>query len=474
MLKKFRQTIGTHAGAFAAGLAFLGAYGFFQFAYPYHLMRREQMTLFLYDWKYIRQTYHGDGWLVRFVCDFLDQFFGLPVVGPLVVALLLLGIGYVTYRICRKALGQWPSLAIAAVLFLWSFFRETENLYSTRYTLVTLGYLSLLLAAFSFRKVWMKALAALLFLAFGVWSLGSPYNSYYGKLWGTPILAYDKVIGLDTEINREHWDKVIKRSGKDLYMTEATYCYNLANAMKGQLGQNLFNYAQNSVYGLLIWIITDHSVFSNCLAGEAWFHLGEMTAAEQSAIIALQASPKHTGARYIKRLAQVNLESGEYGAAQKYLNLLSKTLFYGKWARSMMPGHQDASTAAELEAEHAKLAEKDFVYSDNGAFRSVMLGLLEANPDNDMAREYLLCYDLMLYRLDRFAEIYEQKPIPSHIYQEAILVWLSQRDEITPENLVRFGVPQSALDRMERFFMRPERFRNTYWFYYLKAMNEEQ
>ena len=76
--------------------------------------------------------------------------------------------------------------------------------------------------------------------------------------------------------------------------------------------------------------------------------------------------------------------------------------------------------------------------------------------------------------LDRFAEIYEQKPIPSHIYQEAILVWLSQRDEITPENLVRFGVPQSALDRMERFFMRPERFRNTYWFYYLKAMNEEQ
>ncbi|MBR5432763.1 MAG: hypothetical protein IK119_10360, partial [Bacteroidales bacterium] len=275
MFKKIIKAFREHSGAVASGLAFLGAYGFFQLAYPYHLMRREQMTLFLYDWDYIRQTYTGSGWLVRFVCDFLDQFFLLPVVGPLVVALLLFGIGFVTYKICRKFFGHWPSLAVAAVLFTWSFFRETENLYSTRYTLVVLGYLSLLLAALSFRKVWMKPVAALLFLAFGVWSLGSPVNDYYGKLWGTPVLAYDKVIGLDTEINREHWDKVIKRSRKDLYMTEATFCYNLANAMKGQLGQNLFNYAQNSVYGLLIWIITDHSVFSNCLAGEAWFHLGE-------------------------------------------------------------------------------------------------------------------------------------------------------------------------------------------------------
>ena len=473
MLKRITAAITKHARLLIPGLAFLFAYLFFQFAYPYHLMRREEMTLFLFDWDYIGQTYHGPGWLARFCCDFLDQFFCLPVVGPVVIALLLLAIGTVTYHICRKFLGKGPSLAIAAVLFIWSFFRETENYFSTRYTLVVLGYLALILAALSFRKVWAKAAAAVVLLAFGVWSLGAPVQKYYGKIWGTPILDYDKVIGLDTEIYRENWDKVIKRSENDLYMTEATFCYNLANAMKGTLGQNLFNYTQNSVYGLLIWITPDLNVFSNTLAGEAWYQLGEMTGAEQSAIIALQASPKHTGVRYVKRLAEVNLKSGEAGAAQKYLNILSKTLFYRKWAMQMMPGRQSEATKAALADAHSKLAEKDFVYSDNGAFRKVMTGLLEANPDNDLAREYLMCYDLMIYDLDHFAEIYAQKPIHSHVYQEAILIWLSQREEMKPEVFARYEIPAAAVNTMDRFFMNPDRFPNTYWYYYLKAMNRQ-
>ena len=98
-------------GPLAAGFAFLGTFVFFQSAYPYHLVRREQMSLFAYDWEYICQTYRGDGWLARFLGDFLEQFFHLPVVGPLVVALLLTGIGTVVYRICRKFLGSGPRWA---------------------------------------------------------------------------------------------------------------------------------------------------------------------------------------------------------------------------------------------------------------------------------------------------------------------------------------------------------------------------
>lgn len=41
--------------------AFLLAYCFFQFFYPYHLIRREQLTLFLYDIDYILDTYSGPG-----------------------------------------------------------------------------------------------------------------------------------------------------------------------------------------------------------------------------------------------------------------------------------------------------------------------------------------------------------------------------------------------------------------------------
>ena len=167
-------------------LAFLGAFGFFLFAYPYHLMRREQMNLFVYDWDYIRQTYRGAGWLVRFVSDFLEQFFHLSVAGPLVVALLLTGIGVVTYRICRHFLKDWPSLAVAALVFAWSFLRETGNLYMTRYTVVVLGYLSLVLLARRVRKAWLRPVAAVVLLALGFWTLESPVHKNYGKPWSVP------------------------------------------------------------------------------------------------------------------------------------------------------------------------------------------------------------------------------------------------------------------------------------------------
>ena len=451
-----------HIAPIAAALAFAAAFGFFQAAYPYHLMRREQMTLFVFDGDYILQTYRGAGWLARFLCDFLDQFFHLPLVGPLVVALALTAIGVVTYKICRHFMGLWPSLGVATLLYAWSFFRETENLFSTRYTLVVLGYLGLLLLAFQFKKNWAKPLAAVVFLAIGCWLLGTPAQKYYGKWWGTPALAYDRMIGLDTEVARENWDKVLKLSEKDLYMTEASFCYNLANAMKGHLGANLFKHSQNGVNSLFIRISTDKSPFSNGLAGELWYQLGDMTIAEQSAIIALQASPKHTGVRYIKRLAQASLAMGEAASARKYLELLSGTLFYGKWAREML----------QQPIEGKQLPKEDFVHYSTRP-RPVLLGLLEANPDNTAAREYLLCYDLLSLNLEHFMEDFPKGAFATSIYAEAILIQLSLEDRLEEKDLLRYGIDTGALDRMQRFFSDPARYPNTYWFYYLDKMNEE-
>ena len=461
-----------HPGYLASALAFLAAYGFFQFAYPYHLVRREQMTLFVYDWDYITQTYRGAGWFARFFSDFLEQFFHLPVVGPLVVALLLTGIGAVAYRICRHFLGQWPSFGIAAAFYAWSFLRETGNLYITRYTVVMLAYLALVLLALQCRRVWQRPVAAVALVAAGAWFLGSPFHQYYGKAWDTPRLSYDRVIGLDAEVARERWDKVIRLSKKDLYMTEASYCYNLAHAMKGDLSQALFAHSQNGTAGLLIRISTSRSVFSNCMAGEAWFQVGDMTIAEQGAIIALQASPKHTGARYLVRLARVNLASGEDAAAQKYLDLLGRTLFYGKWARSVMPGRQDDATRASLAQARASLAKRDFVHHSDTP-RDILTNLLAANPANRVAREYLRCYDLMNLDLDHFMEDYTQSPDPTPVYHQAALIWLSLQDRLTDADLARYGIAREELDQMGRFFRSPSRYKNTYWYYYLQATEAE-
>ena len=260
-------------------------------------------------------------------------------------------------------------------------------------------------------------------------------------------------------------------SEKDLKMTEAAYCYNLAHAMKGDLGETLFDYTQNYANSLFLWISSDLSQFTCSMAGEAWFHLGDMTLAEQSAIIGLQASPRHTGVRYIERMARVNLVSGEQGAAQKYLKLLSKTLFYGKWAGKALAGRPDGETEAWLEDMRSKLAgpETDFVYNDN-LFRPVLLGLLEANPSNAPAREYLLCYDLLTFDLDHFMEDYIPGTDTAARYQEAVVIWLDKNGQLTEENAARYGISASVLSKLERFMRFPDNYKNTYWYYYTDAM----
>ena len=460
-------------GLVAAALAFLGSWSFFLFAYPYHLMRREQQNLFLFDGAYIRETYRGVGFLGRFVSDFLEQFFLAAVPASLIVALLLTGIGVVVFRICRHFLGKWPSLGVAALFFAWSFLRETGNLYLTRYTVATLALLSLVLLALQFKNAWLKPVAAALLVGLGIWAFGSPVHKIYGKAWSVPNLPYERVVGLDTETYREHWDKVLQLSKVDLYTEEASYCYNLALAMKGRLGDDLFDHSQNHHFSLLFPASSEQTVMTNAMAGEAWFQLGDMTVAEQSAITALQASPKHTGARYLERLARVNLISGEEGAAMKYLTILGKTLFYGRWARSMMPGLQDETVRAQLSDAHARLAQKDMVHQLERP-RELLLGLLEADPANAAARNYLLCYDMLTYDLDAFMQDFTPDMISARLYQEAVLLWLTLQGRLTPDEISRYGMDLSVSDRMNRFGMNPAAFKNTYWYYYLKAMNQLQ
>ncbi|MBQ6177122.1 MAG: hypothetical protein IJK29_07980 [Bacteroidales bacterium] len=460
-------------GLVAAVLAFLGSWSFFLFAYPYHLMRREQQNLFLFDGVHIRETYRGMGFLGRFVSDFLEQFFLAAVPASLIVALLLTGIGVVVFRICRHFLGKWPSLGIGALFFIWSFLRETGNLYLTRYTVATLALLSLVLLALQFKKAWLKPMAAVLLVGCGIWAFGSPVHKVYGKAWSVPQFKYERVLGLDTEACREHWDKVLQLSKVDLYTEEASYCYNLALAMKGRLGDDLFDHSQNHHYSLLFPASSDQTVMTNAMAGEAWFQLGDMTVAEQSAITSLQASPKHTGARYLVRLARVNLISGEDGAAMKYLTILRKTLFYGRWARSMMPGRQDEAVRVQLSDAHARLARKDIVHQLDRP-REQLLGLLEADPTNAAARNYLLCYDLLTYDLDAFMQDFTPDMIKGRLYQEAVLLWLTLQGRLTPDEIARYGMDLSVSDRMNRFGLNPSAFKNTYWYYYLKAMNKQQ
>lgn len=457
---------------FIAG-AFTAAFAFFSLAYPYHLMRREQLTLFLYDIPYILRTYTGAGGFSRFLGDFFEQFFCLKIAGPLVISLLLTAIGFLTYRICRNFAGKKLSFAIAALLFIWSFLRETETLFITQYSISVAGYLLCVYAALCFRKPYSKVCALVVFLLIGYGLFGKPYHKDYGKLFGKPDFEYEKLIAMDVEASRENWDKVLDISQSHLMYNEACYLHNLAAAMKGQLSARLFSHPQNYADGLFL-MVNQVTPFSNGMAGELWYHLGNMTLADQSAMVSIQFSPKHTGSRYVKRLAMINLISEEYGSAEKYLKMLDRTLFYHNWAAKMTPDNQDESTRASLAGMRRNLV-KDDVISGSNSYRLLLKGLLEANPENSMAREYLLCYDLLTCDLNSFMSHYVPGKDSSDIYQEAAVIWLNVQyndgtGNVPDIDVSSYGITDATLDRLQQFYRYPGRYKSTYWYYFTNAM----
>ena len=469
-MKNRKETDFHRIGYVSAVLAFLVSFFFYLIAYPYNLMRREQMNLFVYDWDYIAGRFRGMGWLSSFAGSFADQFFGLPFIGALIVSLLIVAISSVTYRICRHFLGKRISLLIAALMFIWSFLRECDILYMTRYTFAVLGFLCLISLALQFKRTRDRILAAVLFICFGVWALGVPYNKNSGKLLAKPDFKYERLIGLSTEVEHGNWDRVLELSEKDLHTMDASLCYNIAQAMKGQLGDKLFNHSQSpDPYAFLPSISGDYNIFTTCIIGEVWYQLGHMTIGEQGAITSLQASPEHTGARFIERLARVNIITGEEIAAQKYLNLLRKTLFYRKWAIRMLDGTLNEEDKAWLDRFRKNLTDSDIVPL---TARSIVDILLETNPDNTVAREYMLCSDLLQYDLEQFFKDYEPYRMDGHIYKEALVLWLGRDGFISQDYAEEFDLDVKLKKKLDNFYRYPNTYSDTYWYYYLREKKE--
>lgn len=452
--------------------SFVAAFGFFYIAYPYHLMRREQLTLFLYDIPYIFRTYRGAGFASRFISDFLEQFFCLKAAGPIVVSALLTAIGVLAYKISRAFAGKKISFVIASLIWIWSLLRETETIYMTQYTVAVAGYLLCVFFALKFKQTATKIGSLLVFVALGLWLFGNPYHKNYGKLIGRPDLEYEKLVAADIETFRENWDKVIKISESGLLYNEACYLYNLAYAMQGRLSETLLHHPQNYTSGLFCFVTDQVSPFSNGMAGEVWYHLGNMTLADQSAMVTMQSSPKHTGARFVKRLAMINLVTGQYGAAQKYLSMLGRTMFYHKWAEKMLPDNQDAQTREYIEGLRRNLIADDVVSGTND-YKLLLGKLLSANPDNKMAREYLLCYELLSCDLASFMDDYVPEKNNPALYQEATMVWINIRHSegnLDKVDMDKFGIDADTIERLRRFYRYPEKYKDTYWYYYTYAM----
>jgi hypothetical protein len=347
------------------------------------------------------------------------------------------------------------------------------------------------------RILWISLAA--LFLAAGasqVWFLVRyPYFRKYAaqnglslrearRAWGHPDRLSEQMMGLTVEASLENWEAVAALAAEDRRSPVGTYYYNLANAHRGQLADRLLDYYQPFERGLFLPVGEKSSPFQIACAGDVWFALGDMSMAERDAMLGMLFSPSHTGSRYLRRLAETNLVTGDFEAASKYLRILQGSPRDRSWARERLPGAWSPAYAARIEQKRALMPTFDLLHGMDQT-PLILRILLNSHPQNRMALDYLLCYDLLTKDLDAFVGDFVPSLTQSRLYEEAMLIVLAAKGGMDPENFDHYHISQETLDRFNRFVTIYKRdggsgknltadFGRSYWYYFYYAVRNEK
>lgn len=294
-----------------------------------------------------------------------------------------------------------------------------------------------------------------------------------------PDLGREYLLALDSEMYFGRSEKVRKLLVEGEYRSPFTaYYYNLLNAQQNRLPDRLMDGYQPASQGLFLPVAPHSTYLTIYAANEVWFALGDMTMAEHAAILGMIFSPHHTGARAVKRLAEINLVNGDEAAAMKYLRLLQKTMCYRDWAERRIPGKQTAEVCQWLERKRLLLPATDTLRSSADIPLSLR-HLLRNNPDNTLACDYLLCFDLLNKDIGAFAGDYREfaaKKFPSRLYAEGLLIYLAGK-KASLDEVEKWNIPPQVLDEFSEYTRLYEanggngaplqaKYGKTYWFYF--------
>lgn len=285
------------------------------------------------------------------------------------------------------------------------------------------------------------------------------------KVYGRPSAEKEWMFSLIVNAEKNKWDKVAKLTKRDRHSLIGTYYHNLAMAKKGLLSQELMNYYQPLTDGLLLPIkYGSRPLFVSC-AGEAWYQLGGVIMAEHSAMLGMAFTATQSGKRFYRRLAQIAHINGDTCAIKKYEKLLG-TSVDDDW-KEKLPFIPKSDTVF--------LAGQD---------RLLLKNLLESNPDNIMAYEYLLCYDLLKKDIGSFIEDYIPGKVKARIYDEAVMIYLAGDGILSEVTMKKYGVNNQLFNSFRAYcdaFMvsnankqkMKDRYGNTYWFYFHFAEEDD-
>lgn len=500
---------------------------FYATVYPSHLLWQEQNQIFLNTHHWLETYFDKPAWLGCMAGDWLTQFYHNTVVGAIILSLAVTGCTALFAVILFRLLPRVPALigtVLFAILMVGCSMPATTSLsfficvagglisglsrlwinYGKKHVidlsplLVILAYwmfgFGALLTAIAISLIlikrylikgqrrygWLGAGVAVTLAFVTPAVLCGHYALPYSKALlypglprpSMPEMKYEERLAIADALWLRDYDDVKRRAlAVDEPDDYTAFHYYLASALQDSLPDNLLKFPVKSLGTLTT--ISDKSPLSIInMMNELYYELGDMTYAERAAMMRNVFSPRNRNVRMIRRLAEINLVSGDTLAARKYLNILSKTHAYAGWSATHTPGRMDSRAEADINRRRARSNTKDNIRIGDNC-RNILLELLESNPDNTVALDYLLCTDLLLKDMDTFKMDYDAycmtKGHPRHkrLYQEALMIYLAGTD-----------APEAG---WERYISMPElisefniysnrrgdpSFSNTYWYYF--------
>ncbi len=437
---------------------------FFGLAYPQHLHYQEQYQLFLFDSNYVWDIVKQPGGVADLLGRFCTQFFLYAWVGAAIIVLLLSAVQLLTLQLMGA--NKLYGLSFIPSGLLWLYLLDEMALFSGVWAILLSLFVAWVVISLTkgwIRYVLLLAAIPVLYYLAGPVCLPIPADGlwagihYYRMpkvfpwlLWAAAFSAFvlvlivrffrnknfiqhlspiashlifalvtvcmgwmvgknanfkaEKVMQYDFMATHQQWNRIIETINKEKPNNQiGVTVQNLALAMRGVLLDQIQNYNQNGIAGLLPDVQSDAT--SPMPTAEAFYQLGMINVAQrtvfeaQEAILDFQKS-----GRCYKRLAQTNLINGNYEVARKYLTALQKTLFYRDWANETLPLLFD-EMAINNHPEYGRLRKwaykENFLFSDH-VTPEMLESLYFGCTDNRMAYQYLIAYYMLTGDRERY------------------------------------------------------------------------
>lgn len=543
--------------------------------YPFALSYHEQFQLFLFDSDYLATRLAEPGGIARYLSEFLVQFYNNVVFGAVIIALLLVLMQRLVWRLMDQQNKTWYPLSFLPSLVTWYMMGDQSLLLAFPLALIMVLSVMACVKSLGMKRLSVVALCLLILVPLVYWVCGPvvlmlavylplsgqkpilrdallsvaavvygvlcillsslivPYTvsqlfcglGYYrffesfmllmillqlllvalplcgrflpeikvGKahytLLGVGVVAltvlmlavvptnYDaktyELIEYDYLVRTQQWDAVIKKAEQQTPDLPMSVCAtNLALAMKGELTTRAFDFYQRGGQGLLPPFERNYT--TTLVTGEAYFQLGLVNTAQRFAFEAMEAIPNYNkSVRCVRRLAETNLINGNYEVARKYLTMLEKTMFYGKWAQrteALLGQEQQINNHPLYGQMRKKRIKEDFLFSDR-ELDKICGQLLMADKDNTLALQYLLMFPVLDRDLNRFMNymMFVSQTHPGYsprICQEMVTFAYASRKQQPPQGVV----PEAMLQQFNQFMQAyqqgaTEMFRHSTWYY---------